>query len=82
METLSQLPSHVSTWWMDLTGPALEALRLALTPFEAAMVALTALSWLVSLAYARRHRTGRCHSPAEMCARQAREADAARQVTR
>ncbi|KOX10103.1 hypothetical protein [Nocardiopsis sp. NRRL B-16309] len=32
METLSQLPSHVSTWWMHLSSPALETVRLALSP--------------------------------------------------
>lgn len=58
-------------------APALEALRLALSPVEALAVALAAVALIGTLVYARRHHTGRCHPAATLnqrCAAEAKEA--------
>lgn len=59
-------------------APALEALRLALSPVEAFAVALAFVALIGTLVYAYRHHTGRCQSRPDMVSRQISEADQAR----
>lgn len=78
METIYPPLSHVSTWWTSLTGPALEALHLALSslsPVEAAALTLGWVGFVVAVA-----RWPRPVVPLNV--RLASEADKARQVTR
>lgn len=57
METIYPPLSHVSTWWTSLTGPALEAMRLALShlsPTEAVALTLGWVAFLVAVAHRQR----------------------------